>query len=101
MPLRRLRRLARKARDRARPAPSSGEGGFNRAQDGAMAALDGSSEGAFAVLGAAVVSSWEVALTDVSRAMRGRIDEERQAELIELPILYINTTSLGRRQVGL
>jgi hypothetical protein len=83
MPLRRLRRLARKARDRTRPAPSRDGGGFSRAQDGAMAALDRSSEGVFAVLGAAVVSSWEVALTDVSRAMRGRIDEGRQAELIE------------------
>ena len=35
------------------------------------------------MLGAAVVSSWEVALTDLSRALRGRISDAKQAELIE------------------
>lgn len=48
-----------------------------------MAALDTSSEGVFAVLGAAIVSSWEVALTDLSRALRGRIPDSQQADLIE------------------
>ena len=85
MPLRRLKRLARKARELRRDPASAAIVGpnFSAAQDGAMAALDRSAEGAFAILGAAVVSSWEVALTDLSRALRGRVDESQQAELIE------------------
>ena len=82
MPLRRLRRLAKKLRQDSEPKLVVGPG-FSSAQDGAMAALDQSAEGAFAVLGAAVVSSWEVGLTDLSRALRGRIEDSEQSDLIE------------------
>ena len=82
MPLRRFRRLARRLRQDSTSKSSVGSG-FSAAQDGAMAALDQSAEGAFAVLGAAVVSSWEVGLTDLARALRGRIEESEQADLVE------------------
>lgn len=83
MPLRRLRKLARKAKSlRTEPVAAPADR-FGRAQDGAMAALNQSAEGIFAVLGAAVVSSWEVALADLARALRGRLSEEKHAELIE------------------
>lgn len=62
-----LRQLARRVRDRL-DGPVVGER-FPANGAAAFAALDASAEGVFSSVGAAVVSSWEVLLADVGRAL--------------------------------
>lgn len=77
----RLKGLARRVRERGR-----GEGvgtGFGPAQDRAFAQAHDNAEGSFQVFSAAMVSSWEVLLTDLGRGLAGRLPEEERGRLVE------------------
>lgn len=81
-----LRNLARGALQRAlpkRPSAAAGIGGqFSAGQDRAMAELDAGVESAFQLIGAAVVSTWEVLLTDAGRALVGQLPEADRAAVL-------------------
>lgn len=76
-----LRGLARRIRDQLRPAPASR--GFRPGDEAAFAELNDNLEGAFQSVGAAVTSSWEVALADLGRALRARLPQQQAAALLE------------------
>lgn len=76
-----LRGLARRVLDRIGGPPAVGEG-FGPGSERAFAQLDDAAEGAFSAVGAAVVSSWEVLLADLARAL-GQLPAERRARLVE------------------
>ncbi len=75
----RLKRLARRG---ARKAAAPVGAGLSPGQDAAFAHLNDTAEGVFQLFAAASVSSWEVLLTDLGRALQGRLDEPVRAELI-------------------
>lgn len=77
----RLKGLARRVRDRGKE-PGVGTG-FGPAQDRAFAQAHDDAEGSFQVFAAAMVSSWEVLLTDLGRALVGRVSEEERGRLVE------------------
>jgi hypothetical protein len=67
---------------RSRGPTAIGEG-FDSRQDGAFAALDQSAEGSFAVFGSAMVASWEVLITDLSRSLTPRLEPGAAPALVE------------------
>lgn len=67
---------------RPRGSATIGEG-FDARQDVAFAQLDLSAEGSFAVFNAAMVASWEVLITDLSRALTPRMDRGAAPALVE------------------
>ena len=80
----RLKGLARRARDKVGGSPQAKVGsGFGPEHDRAFAALHDEVEGGFALVGSAVVASWEVLLTDLGRALKDRLPEEERAALVE------------------
>ena len=82
-----LRNIAKRAAGRVigqAKGPGSGSGtGFGKEQDAAFAQLDHEADGAFQLVGAALVGTWEVAITDVGRALDGKIDEAKRMEMVE------------------
>lgn len=87
-----LRHLARRVRDRLDGAPLGDRFPANGAA--AFAVLDGNAEGVFSSVGAAVVSSWEVLLADVGRALgRTMTDTERAAAVTRMSDALVPTLS--------
>lgn len=78
----RLRGFARRVRDRVAGPRAIGDA-FGPSDDRAFAQLDDVADSAFALVGSAIVSTWEVTLTDVGRAMSGRLPEAERVQLIE------------------
>ena len=80
-----IRGLMRRVRNRvgsSRAEPVASEP-FSSKHDAAFAQHLGDTEAAFQLVGAAIVSTWEVALTDIAGALRGRIPAEAQSKFIE------------------
>ncbi len=76
-----LRGLARRVLDRI-GGPREAGAGFTQGSERAFAALDDNAESAFSALGAAVVSSWEVLLADLGRALQ-HLPAEPRGRLVE------------------
>lgn len=76
-----LRGLAKRVMDRVAGPAQVGEG-FGPGSERAFAALDDNAESAFSSVSAAVVSSWEVLLADVARAL-GPMPAEARGKLVE------------------
>lgn len=77
-----LRGIARRLADRLRGPATVGDR-FTPATADAFAKLDADAEGLFGAVGAAVVSSWEVLLTDVGRALHQRVPKAVAAERVQ------------------
>ena len=65
----RLRGMARRVKNKIQGNSIAVGEGFGPSQDAAFAHLDDAADSAFQLIGASLVSSWEVLLTDVSRSM--------------------------------
>ena len=76
-------RLGRMARRAASLIEGRREPGRVPGADRAFAAFHDAAEGAVAMVGAALVSTWEIGLTDVGRALAGKIPDDRRAALVE------------------
>ena len=57
--------------------------GFGVDQDKAFAKANDNAEGSMQVFAASMVSSWEVLLTDLGRALVGKLSEEERGRLVE------------------
>lgn len=83
MALDRLRGLARRVKQRVVGGRGVGDG-FGPAQDTAFARLDDNADASFQLVGASIVGTWEVTLTDLSRALQsGPLAGAEAAKLLE------------------
>lgn len=78
----RLRGLARRVKNRVNSGPRVGEQ-FSAGQDTAFARLDDNADSSFQLIGASVVSTWEVLLTDLARAMQGGIPPAEARKILD------------------
>lgn len=78
----RLRGLARRVKRRVVGSSAVGDR-FGPAQDRAFARLDDNADASFQIIGASVVGTWEVLLTDLAKAMRGAVPDEQARKLVE------------------
>lgn len=78
MAFRRLRKLVH----RARQTGSDKTGGFGHVQAAAFAQVEIDAEGAFQLLGAALVSTWEVGITEIGRAFMNQMPEADRKVLV-------------------
>jgi hypothetical protein len=78
MAFRRLRKLVHRARQAGSDEPQ----GFGQTQAAAFAQIEIDAEGAFQLLGAALVSTWEVGITEVGRALMDKIPETDRKTLV-------------------
>jgi len=83
----RFRGLARRVKNKIQGNSNAVGDGFGPSQDAAFAHLDDAADSAFQLIGASLVSSWEVMLTDVSRAMDpnvpSNLTQEKLREMLE------------------
>ena len=82
MALRRLKGLAGRVKRRIVGSNAIGDQ-LGPAQDAAFARLDHNAEGTFQIIGASVVSTWEVLLTDFARAITGKIPDAQARPLLD------------------
>ena len=78
----RLKGLARRVKRRVAGTSSVGDR-FGPAQDTAFARLDDNADSSFQIIGASVVGTWEVLLTDLAKAMRGAVPDAKARKLVE------------------
>ncbi len=83
MALRRLRKLVGRTRDRLVPAAPTTGNSFDWTRDKAFAHLDEAADATFKLVNAALVSTWEITITDVARALNGRVPEDERVKLVE------------------
>ena len=85
MALTRLRKLARRARNKLgnKDASQSNTNNFDWTQDRAFAYLDEDADSAFKLVGAALVGTWEVAIADIARALDQRLPEAQRTKLVD------------------
>lgn len=80
MAFRRLRKVAQRIR-KAGGGPAAT--GFGTAQTTAFAKVETDGEAAFQFVGSALVSTWEVGITEIGRALVGKLPEAQRRELVE------------------
>jgi len=80
MAFRRIRRIARHLRS---SGPAGVGTGFGAVQVAALAQLESDGEAAFQFVGSALVSTWEVGLTELARALTGKLPEDERRKLVE------------------
>lgn len=78
----RLKGIARRVKRRVAGDSAVGDG-FGPAQDTVFARLDDNADASFQLIGASVVGTWEVLLTDVSRAVNGAVPEAEGRKLLD------------------
>lgn len=79
----RLRHLARKVRGRLGGRPATVGDHFGADNDVAFAVLEEEGDAAFQRVGASLVGAWEVAITDLARALEPRIESAAKYKLTE------------------
>jgi len=82
MAFNRLKGLARRVKRRVGGPGPVGDS-FGPAQDAAFARLDDNAEASFQIIGASVVSTWEILLTDLARAASGAITPADSKKMVE------------------
>ena len=78
----RLRGLASRVKRKITGQKSVGDS-FGQSQDTAFARLDYNADAAFQLIGASLVGTWEVLLTDLARALRPVVPDEEARRLLD------------------